>query len=232
MRRRTTSTTKRKRTTTKGKRNTRNWISSKYGYTVYKQRVPQTVPDSMYVCLTWSDVTDSVTAATTTNDLMYRANSCFAPSLASARQPNGYDQFAAFYMRYRVYASSIDVSISTTSSTIASIFCVVPNADSTLFTSINDGMEAVRNKNTKWFTENGNTSMRIKHYATTQAILGLTRREMDDDTTAALVASQNPTKIWYWHTIVHCVGSTLTYCAQVKINYYVEFYQRVALSAS
>jgi len=231
MRRRTTSTTKRKRTSTKGRRNTKNWVNSSYGYTLYKQRVPQTVPDSMFVCLSWSDTTDSVTSVTTTNDLLYRANSCFAPSFASARQPNGFDQFAAFYTRYRVYASAIDVSISTTSSTVASIFSVLPSADATLFTSINDGMEAVRHKSTKWFTENGNTSMRIKHYGTTQAILGLTRREMDDDTTAA-ITTQSPVKLWYWHTIVHCAGSTLTYCSQVKIKFYVEFYGRVALSAS
>lgn len=230
MRRRTT-TPKRKRTTGKTRRKTRNWINPSSGYTSFKNRAPITVPDSMFVCLVYADVLDSVTAVAQTNDLVYRANSCFAPNFSTARQPNGFDQFAAFYGRYRVYASSIDVTIATTSTTNFSIFSVVPNTDPTFFTSYNDGVDAVRSKTTQWVTENGTTSQRLTHYATTMEILGLTRREMDDDTTAAQT-SANPVKLWYWHTIVHTTTGGLSYASQTKIKYYVEFYGRVALGSS
>lgn len=207
----------------------KRWINEKANTLSLAWRNPQTMPDRIKVTLNYADVLDSATGLTSTLDLLYRANSLFQPGLGT-HQPNGYDQFTAFYSYYRVLACKIDVSMINNASP-PGMFSIIPSADSTLFTSPIDAIEAVRAKHTKWLATASRTSERLSLYHTTREILGMNNKELYDDTTAA-ITSANPARLWWYHVVWHDNAGSANVTAVIKLKFYCEFFRRVALGPS
>lgn len=230
MKRRASQTNYKRRTKkTTGKK---NYISYKKGYTALYLRKPTTVPDAMFVRLDYFDNVDSITGVSGTSDALYRVTSAFAPGITiSGHQPLGFDQFAALYQRYRVLSCGIDVSIINLGS-FNGIFGIVPNITNVVaFTAIDDVGEAVRSKLSKWIAPASRTSERLTHYATTREVMGLEKRELYDDSIAAAVTG-NPVRGFYWHVVYHTTSGVTSYSMNVRITYYVEFYERNQLGPS
>lgn len=207
----------------------KKWIDERANTLSLAWRSPSTMPDRVKVTLNYADVLDSSTGLTSTLDILYRANSLFQPGV-SAHQPNGFDQFAAFYSYYRVLACKIDTTCINNASP-PGIFAIIPNADPTLFTSPVDAMEAVRSKHTKWLATASRTAERLILYHTTREILGMNNKELYDDTTAAATSS-NPARLWWYHVVWHDNSGPANVTAVINLKFYCEFFRRVALGPS
>jgi hypothetical protein len=180
----------------------------------------------------------------------YRGNSIFDPYAgAGGHAPYSSEQWTNFYKRYRVFGSSIKVTCaynrSANSSTADNInginLYVVPVTDSTIvFQSTLDEMPRCR-KRFNWATYQNRPS-RIKHYATTRQIFGVSKATASTNAefsalTGPTGTGSDPSAQWYWWIAATKPFDAVSTVVQqlmwrVEITYYVVLYDRKWLDQS
>jgi len=92
-------------------------------------------PDVMPVKLVYNDVR-AITAAGNEGEYVYRMNSVFDPDFAAGGgQPEGFDQLAVLYGRYRVVALLVDLLATSLTSGNAGCIAIAPSSNSALSTT-------------------------------------------------------------------------------------------------
>lgn len=190
-------------------------------------------PDIMSVQIRYSG--SGRFTAVTFDSLVLRGNSIFDPDFTGVGgQPMGHDQWAAFYRRYRVKASKIEVSVNG-NATNETGFIIVPLNTNTTVASAQVARESAYALVGDLGRTDTNSSSKYSHYMTTAKMKGASKDIVmyDSDLNAAFGA--NPNLGWYWHLVAYDarggvanVNLTLTYA----ITYYVDMYDRESLALS
>lgn len=177
-------------------------------------------------------------------DVVFSLNGLFDPSSDSnTHQPYGFDQMAALYRNYLVHAVNIDLEISSgppwngTAAFPASALAafILPSGSSSSPTGLSvDEVEEKPMGLVEWLDVQGRVH-RLRQRTFIADLEGLTRQQYRneiDDYAGTSVA--NPTKNATLKVAVANLGSTaqLTYPMRVRIEYEVEWFNRITLAAS
>lgn len=194
------------------------------------------MPDSMLMKFKYTGYFPMVTVSNITSKV-FRGNSLYDPdhsSQGSDVQPYYFDQWAAFYNKYTVYASEITVVATNILDVREPIdFAIVPLDNSTAFT---DGqlLEMFPKTVEKTFSVGGNQTKTIRHYQRSCDALGVEKEAIgsEEDYSAAMTA--NPDSTWYWH----CVGfsfdatTSINFTYKVTIIYYARLWEKKVVPIS
>jgi len=196
-------------------------------------------PPSMRVLLkynfrvTWSSSTGGLSLQ------VFSGNGCFDPDITNAgSQPLGFDQWAAFYNRYRVLASAIFADYispdATTNDAQTIRVCLVPSASSTTFTNFEAAASEpyAVSKFVNGVIPNG--ASRLSAMMETAVFNGRTKQGVLDDDNLSAATTANPADLWYWHLYSSTVDPSASTSGDIigTVSYLVDFFDRSLLSLS
>lgn len=203
-------------------------------------RGPTGFPDRIILKLSYFDSFNFSLTAGVGGAEVIRGNSCYDPDRTlTGHQPYGYDQWAAFYQRYRVLGSAIRCVPTagstdfTGSSNVSCRLTVVPQIAGGA-TSGNEILEQPysRSRNVTYYN---NAQGIIKHYMSTAKMWGARKSAVHDEYDYSATTNANPANSWDWLIYVTpgSNGTGTSYWAvDVKVTYYVEFSERLQLNSS
>lgn len=165
---------------------------------------------------------------------VWAGGSVFDPDVTGAGvQPYWHDQITAPYRRYQVYASKISVyphcSDLTATNTIVRCYIIPYHTTSMAADTDPSDLGAMRLAAQKNFV--GNQKLKkISNYASTRMVLGSNAK--DNDCSANVGAS--PTTQFYWHVVFDDIasGSDVILTYDIKITYYVKFFELMNVNES
>ncbi len=197
-------------------------------------RSPTTgVPSRMMVTLRYSDLI-TVNPSAAFGQYTFRGNSVFDPDYTSTgHQPRYFDQWSAFYQRYKVISSRIKVSVSNYSATSGVICVVVPHTDILTLTTYYGAAEQPLMKRTEQIPVSTRLGGRntVLSKATTRQILGLSEAQLASEDYSAGVGA-NPLQLWYWNLGFFGATGNISVVIDVDLDYKVLFYDRADPGAS
>ncbi len=164
---------------------------------------------------------------------IYRLNSVFDPDYSGAgAQPLGFDQWAAFYTRYRVLAAHYKCEFAAPTSLAECSVGLIPNLVNTI-DNVDSYVYAEPYAQSTIFSTNGGWKPTLDGEITMEKMFGLTRSEMSEENYTALT-SANPVNMAYLHVRAATLSGGLsgTCYFKLEIIYDVEFYGRVELELS
>jgi len=232
-----------RRTTSKKKRKTKSRITD--GRRKFSQLNPMhitrvnsvsCVPDAIMVKLKYVSQIKIDTTSAFFYDQIYRGNTLFDPDLTNVgHQPMGYDQWAAFYNRYRVLACAAKLNIINEAAGPPCHVVFGPSTSATPYSG--DLQEALEQPRAKYVGPLEVASRRahsMKHYMTTSEVFGVPAEAVKDENDYSAATSTSPNKIWYWHLslVSTDVSSDLLITWNLELTYYCMFQDRVALANS
>lgn len=165
----------------------------------------------------------------------YAGNGLFDPDVTGVgTQPTGFDQWCAFYQRYRVLASHFRVRVlnPTATTNAQAMSDIVVTATNTTTAFANSDVAASQPYATRSLANtisNGpNGPVRFSKMMESDLILGVSKEAMLSETTYAGSPSTNPGDVWYWRICQEAadLASTFTNIYEVEITYLVDFYER------
>lgn len=197
---------------------------------------PQVCPDVMQVQLHYNlGKAAQGLGAVSIVDFVIRGNSPFDPDFAvGGQQAMGFDQWSAFYRRYRVLGSKIDLS-ATNDSAVNAAFGVVPLNTSSALISATQLLETQYNKQKYVGGDASKGVDRLTSYISTAKMRGGPHDIVHYESDLTSVVTGNPTEQWYWHMYAYGIGAGATNfdCTLIAtITYYVQFYDRETLVRS
>lgn len=167
---------------------------------------------------------------------VFRANGLFDPDLSGTGfQPNGFDQYAALYTRYRVHASKIEgwYIADIAGSGAAVVTSITPSQNPTAVGGTFEGI--IGNPFVKWCTlgpSTGENNQKLSNYTSIQKIQGKPGVKYDDVNAAPVDGLPARQTYWICETgsidNISNVDITGIFC----ITYYCEFFDRRQLSRS
>lgn len=169
----------------------------------------------------------------------YRGNSVFDPDYTlTGHQPTSFDQWKAFYGRYRVHGSAIRIisvlpgnSAMSGTNTVGQICIVAPSIDTgTLAETDIAEMAYSKSKASTYYTP----IRELRSYMSSAKILGVSKRSIEDEDDNTAPTNAAPLNSWFWNVLVVQPGLTTTvdYSVTVKLTYYTEMYSRINIGTS
>lgn len=198
-------------------------------------RTPTTIADRTFLKFKYTDLLNRVPAAAIDN-YVWRGNSTFDPDLTGAgHQPFGFDQWCganAFYQRYRVHGSKMELRISN-DSTVGLALAIYPSLSTALPTTWQNAGEVPRAK-VRVLGQNTGMDANILRttYSSTKQIMGMKSITQDDLFTS--IYTTNPVRQWYWIFTAQSTDMLTAALYQIAftITYYVELYERTQIGQS
>lgn len=213
------------------KRRRRDGIVSEYYAPGIERCMSRNVcPDIMSVQMCFADTFRLI--STGFDAKVYRGNSIFDPDFGTgSTKAQGYDQWAAFYRRFRVIASKIELWIDGNSSNETGLIIVPLNTNSSI-TTPKQAIELSMNNIATLGRLDTNGSQYLKSYQKTSKMIGVPEIApyIERDYSAAF--GNNPNRAWYWHVFAYDARGTaqaVNITINTKITYYVELYDRETL---
>lgn len=197
----------------------------------------QVCPDSVTVPLTYFSY-DSYTAAYAGQHL-YSLNSVFDPDITgTGTQPVGFDQWSAFYNRYRVDKVRVEVDYSNLSTISATDVLLIANNDNGSLT----GQAAFQSATCAPFASDqllsiagsGKDSCRIVRTFDVAKVLGVDKVRHRSNPDYSAVTTANPSENAYIHVVAQDVlyNNNITIRFKIKITYLTTFFDRNQLGQS
>lgn len=164
----------------------------------------------------------------------FRGNSINDPDASGiGGQPLGHDQWGAFYEKYLVKSSKIEVQLlnnSTTSGPGNVLLNLVPMDD--LLSRTYDELSDMQYNKNRFIApvSAGSNGIYMSHFIGTSKIMG--DAILDDLYEAPF--NVNPSEQWYWHLQADAFDglSAVNLAVKVTMTYYVKLFQRVELLGS
>lgn len=201
----------------------------------YSLKGPVQQPDRVMIKLKYTEIVNY--SGSPLIEQIFRANGIFDPNLTSSGlQPNGFDQWAALYDRYRVHACKINTSIIATGTGNASNTCIVSVTPSNLPTAVGSSLEGIiGNPYCKYKVVGPNlgTSIAyISNYVNIKNFMGKKGVPYDDVNQAETNA--DPSRQVYWVIEAGTIDKLTNIDIKMMhvMTYYVEFFDRRQLSRS
>lgn len=176
---------------------------------------------------------NSISLATGTGAKIYRANSMYDPDYSGAGdQPLGYDQWTAFYQRYKVYAIDYKVTFVAASSVAESIVGVVPCLTASPDTAAKNAFAETYAKAELW-SANGGFRPVVSGHLDMRKFVGATKQEFGEENYSGPY-NNDPTSVVWFHVRADTIGggASGTMYFYMEIDFDCEFYQRAELDLS
>lgn len=222
------------RNTRKPKSKRKNTKTSKYVERTNRSRIVTTVPNVVAFpdkYKTKLRYVDNLQISGAAQQYTFRANSLFDPDFTSTgHQPFYYDQLIAVYEKYRVYETSIKLTIINSASSPAFAVCI-PTSQIPTITSLSQAEELADAITAGPIPTNNFKTVILRKSMTTKEVLGLTGGQIYDDTWAA-VFNANPIDLWYYALYFSPASSSLNLTLRVELHFSCEFYDRAPVSLS
>lgn len=198
---------------------------------------PKTCPDVMRVQLRYiSRIGPSGGAIVDIQDFVYRGNGPFDPEFAAGgSQPMGYDQWSAFYRKYRVRAAKITVKTVNNSDSAVWAFIAALNTSSAI--TNRSQLAEFEYSTTKPIARKGSGDAKneISMYVTTAEIRGRPHDIVDYESGLASLNNTVPSLGWFFHVGAYAQGgnsTTFDTSQEVMVTYYMDFFDRETLLRS
>ncbi len=155
----------------------------------------------------------------------FAGNGLYDPYLTGVgTQPAGFDEYSAFYARYRVYASKMQTVVVNTSSTVGSHSVLIPTVDS----SAPSATDATELPYSKWWINpviQTTQPKRVSSFMTTRKIRAAKKGIVALDDTYGASTAANPASQWYWNWVAEPIDGVSTAVGRLffVITYYAEF---------
>lgn len=197
---------------------------------------PTVCPDIMRVRLCYNErITSAGGGTVPIVDFVFRGNSPFDPQFAlGGGQPMGFDQWAAFYRKYRVIASKLVVKYSNNAAIEAFGYVSAANT-SAAYTDRSAMNERVYTKTVNIGTDTVQGVGEIEYYMPTNVIRGGPSDLVRYNPNLSALTTANCNEQWYWHVGAYGVGASVNNYdvnCDVSVYYYVEFFDRETLGRS
>lgn len=193
------------------------------------------IPDKFFTKMVYSDLV-TLTPSVLPLSAIYRANSINDPyQPAGGHQPLGHDEFANLYNQYRVRGVAYRVTFTNTSPTTPVDCFVLHKPVTTIPTGNNLLWEKPAQKSlTVGESTAGQAIRRIKGYANCAKILGMSKMQYITEKATSADMSNNPGSEAYVHFVVTPTDglTAATVLVRIQLIYYVELFERKALSSS
>jgi hypothetical protein len=140
--------------------------------------------------------------------------------------PMGYTAIAGLYSSYRVKASRIKISVNPTALTDTCNIIVIPVPQNF---NVTNSYEIYNQRYARWKTCSSSNNIKentIIHYMTSSQVLGLTKRQYDDQLSVATGAAPPALLDWYWEVIYEAgtsVAPASPVIFSIEIDMYVEW---------
>ena len=194
---------------------------------------PQICPDVMRVRLPYVQLARF--SGTGIANQVFRGNSCFDPDQSGiGTQPLGHDQWSALYRRYRVLASKVTVQAASLDDD-ANLVYIVPLNTSAFISSRETVLENEKAKTLTLGQQAGSSRGSLQYYMDTAKQRGTSKDGVKTEIDYSADVGNNPTLQWYWHVGVLDLSSALQGVEvdlMVKVEYFVEYFDRETLSSS
>lgn len=195
------------------------------------------IPDRQVIKFKYSTVITLGGMVATTDVYTFRGNSLYDPDYTgSGGQCTGYDEWAAFYYRYKVFASKIDIQFlnqNTTTANASTIASVMPEITpiTTSYATANLPMLPYNRYTLLTPSSAGNNPRKLKHYMSTRKMFGI-EGDLDNEDYGSLI-NFNPSKGWYWNlSLTNLKSQVFETTAMVVVTYYAELTERSRLPLS
>lgn len=182
--------------------------------------------------------TDTISAGATPVNYAFGGNDAFDPTgSAGTRQCTGFDQWASFYNRYRVWGSAIKLQFVCTNASIPVRVVLVPlnGTAATIATFVS----AAAQPYAKWREATaqiagGNSKLSLSHKMSTRKIMGTTKDQIRADPELQAVTTVSPAHEWTWAIQFSTADDTTAISGFViwKLLFFVEFFDRIPLAIS
>lgn len=195
-------------------------------------------PQKMYVKLVYTERYDAHTNSAVYDKVVFRGNGCYDPNQSGVgHQPMYWDTYTTIYSSYRVLASSIKVNAVNHSGGSALQYCIYPSIAIDTVTDISEAREQPYARTSALIgvgavSPDGN-GYGTKHYMKTRRTFGITKAQFGSSNWASAI-NTNPSSQWYWNILAQALNSSAAtpWSANIKIIYYVEFFDRPTASQS
>lgn len=197
---------------------------------------PSVCPDVMSVQLKYSvRKTPQGGGTVDIGDFVFRGNGAYDPDFASGgQQPMGFDQWSAFYRRYRVKAVKTNV-LFINNAAVTAIGYISPLNTSAAITDKNIATENQYSKTVNLGQDAGNNQGNLTHYISTAKMRGGPADIVSYEQDLSALNSTVPNQEFYIHVGAYGVGSSnvnFEVDCEVTLTYYIEFYDRESLVRS
>jgi hypothetical protein len=215
--------------TQKHKKNGNRKIS--FGSAVPNKLYSQVFPREMKITMKYSDLRSFTTSGATANDKLFNLNSINDPDFTGVgHRPAGYNEWAAFYNRYRVDHCKVRFCVSYTSAD--SLICaVLGNNSTTALTVPNDVLESplVRSKH---YSKNAAAISITKNYDLAN-LNGVSRMVYNDDDRYSSPFGSDPTEKLMLHTMLFDpAGNNVVVNCSVELEFMVTLFDPRQLPVS
>lgn len=204
--------------------------------TVGRFSMVSAVPDLMRVRLKFTD-NQALTDTATAMGHVYAMNSIFDPRQAGgAAHTLGFDQWMAFYAKYRVISSTITVRAENALGAVGDgmVVTIHPNRNNTLITNVSRIAEQPYATKAIMSPQGGGSDVvTVSNTLAISKFAGLKSIQYGDEWVGQI--GTDPDRIFFWHVnFNHTDGISASLIAnfQAEIVYDVELFSRVPLPAS
>lgn len=200
----------------------------------FKKKLPMMkgIPNRLFAKLNYVESTTDSVAAASTKYYQYHS-SLFDPYYGvGGHQCMYFDQYAAMYRFYTVYAIGYDIHIQTlTSTSDNAIIATYSNSDGTVYNTVSSMLER---KTSKYAFFGGNySSRRLKGYISVAGTYGLSKKAIaSDDKFSAIVSSDPVNTAKLMVHVYNNSATTITYQYVVRLTYYCKFYSPTLVAQS
>lgn len=189
------------------------------------------VPDHFYTHLTYAEKGIAILNTSATNTYVYRQNDVYDPNFTgTGSQPVGFDQFMAFYGKFKVHGSHIELkpmqitqlgSVSLSASTSSSSPATVEVA-----------MQSPNSINTSFSSSVLPVGYKLSMYRETRKIIGYPNIFQDDVFVGTASSSPATPLFWVINAATFDNVTNAIFKFDIKITYDVEFFARINLAQS
>lgn len=189
-------------------------------------------PREMKVKLRYFELQDFTGTAGAGNDRVYNLNSIFDPyRTGTGHQPQGYDQWSAFYGRYRVDNAKVVMTFTGTTSGSGIIVSTLANNDATTIIDPSIMVESPL-AHTKHFSSGGPSTVITKTY-NLAVVTGVTPTVYKSDDRYQSSFGSNPTEVICAHFFTCDLGiAAVPMAYTVDITYEVVMFDPIQLPLS
>lgn len=193
-----------------------------------------TIAPRQLIQFKWAD-SRNIQPGTPLGYYTYTANSLFDPNQTGAgNQPVGFDQWAAFYLNYRVYKTTYKVSFSGYSVSPGTMCCCIPG-NTVVVWAAGDMQKLLSQPYVKTkVLQMGSNTTEITGVLNHPAILGLTAEQYrnSENTSSGTAASPTDASLFQVVLATQDQASNVNVAITVQFTFYSEMFGRLTLNVS
>jgi len=210
----------------------------KQGREAWSHDFRRTMPDQLEVALGYADTqVINPGALTYAGEHAYRLNSLYDPDYTGGgHQPYGFDQWSAFYNRYRVDKVELDLKMINNNSASAPIVVYVANNSLAAAGTLGAVENYIESPFSDFSICGASLTQLTTHFKKTfypRLITGVPKAKYISDDLYQATVGANPTENIILHTFISDAGTSVPIVITVlRLTYFVTFWDRNNLSSS